>query len=318
MEIEELLSRFKKIASYTISSFALSFKSSYIPLDREGIIFHLYFDDGEVGVGEITPLSSCHQETLSESKAQLITFLKGNKTKLEWSALFSSVEFALSTALIFSREQKISVPVNGLLLGDEKAVLESVETRYLEGVRCFKLKIRESRSDDLLKRIACDFKGVTFRLDGNRMWKWKERKEYFFSLKGLSIDYLEEPFYHESEMEECYEHTGIRYAWDETIGWRELSCEAPKGLKTIVLKPSVLGYYRAIEWIKWGKEKGVDVVISHPFESGLNLTYSALMAQEFLLKSPHGFDSYFQICKDVISYKFYIEKGMLLSECCKV
>ena len=138
MEIDQVCARFRYSPRATISKISLCRCDSQSQLDAkrsflEGLYLFLEFEDRPTCVGEVMPLVGWHRETITQARAQLIQFLDGKKTLGKWKSLYPSVEFALSSALIFKKETSISSPVNALLFGDVNSVIEHAQNLYQEG-----------------------------------------------------------------------------------------------------------------------------------------------------------------------------------------
>ena len=316
MEIDQVCAVLDTLKSYHLKDFFMPLRQSITIrrqtfISRRALFVFLEFEDRPTCVGEVMPLVGWHRETITQARAQLIQFLDGKKTLGKWKSLYPSVEFALSSALIFKKETSISSPVNALLFGDVNSVIEHAQNLYQEGVRCFKLKLTEELSESLPALASSLPSDISFRIDGNKRWSWKKSKDLFYTLSQYPIEYLEEPFQQQIDCIECFKETGIPYAWDESLRENNPFLSPPVGLKAIVLKPSVLGYFPCLEWIRWARSAHLTCVLSHPFESGLNLSYSAQIAEKFSLKGPHGFDSYSQCQEDVLIRPLTISEGKI-------
>jgi O-succinylbenzoate synthase len=112
------------------------------------------------------------------------------------------------------------------------------------------------------------------RLDANRAWTLEEAVEFGNEVRGLNIEYIEEPLRDPRELEVFHRRTGLMFAWDESL--LELTGmpdgALPEGLAAVILKPAILGGVGVIQsWIRAAEERKIDWVVTSCFESGVGL-----------------------------------------------
>ncbi len=312
-----------KITGFDIYVFDLPFSKTFslkgnLISKRKGLIIRLTSSNGAAGFGEISPLPGFSQESLEESRQQIMSFGKKILNKQipnDLSHLFPSVRFGLETAILnllanhnlsfpnalvgnltgpltetFGGDSK-NIPVIGLLEGSMEDVVSEAQRMRKKGFQNFKLKVGAKNISGEIKkvyRVQTILKNQgTLRLDANRFWKFEEALCFGKALKKNSIEYIEEPFKNIStelqRVTEFFQETGISVALDESLsGMNPKNFQPLKGLKAFILKPTILGGIEKTRcWIQRAKALKVQAVISSAFESGIGLSMLAQWAASF-------------------------------------
>ncbi|NTW53642.1 MAG: o-succinylbenzoate synthase [Chlorobaculum sp.] len=276
---------------------------------REGLLLRLKCGP-QLAFGEIAPLPGLHAETLGEALQALTIFIPelsrlGRNTSderrrlLDEATLPPSVATGIEMALVnleavntgllpsfpdaFPPASKI--PVNALLAGDPKSVLERAAQRYAEGFRAFKLKVRQGKLDDAIATIRAfheAFGGKTeLRLDANQSLDFDEAVEFGNALPPGSISYIEEPLTDAALIPEFHAATGLPSALDESLWQRpELLDEiGPAPLEALVIKPNCIGgIAKSLNLAAKARRMDLQAVFSSAFESSVSLGMYALLA----------------------------------------
>ena len=282
--------------------------------ERTGLIVVLTDENGNSGLGEAAPLPGFSSETITTVQAQLSALcqsLKGTDVppKLErlpdgferWLHeydLAPSTRFAIETAVLnlcaanrglplrrlFSDNALDSLSICGLLAGSRGDILKKATLLKDEGYRAVKLKVghRSLEEDiklthDVRKAIGDD---ITLRLDANRAWSVEEVLIFAREVRDCRIEYIEEPVHCYKMMSSNINIRGrLLGALDESL--RELTPESLKDMTlvwAIVLKPTILGLWRSMQFARVAASMGIISVVSSSFESGVGLTSLAELA----------------------------------------
>jgi len=280
---------------------------------RDGLIIRAVSDTGSCGYGETAPLPGLSNESIHEAAEQMQTlrkaiFMSPVPDKLEelsggfaqWLGhieLFPSVRFGFESAVLnmiaHSRNIPLdsllcsnphrTVPINGLLAGDMDEVAKTAAIMVERGLCSLKLKVgRQSLEDDItltrqvLEQIP---EQVSLRLDANRAWGINDAFTFGKAVAGWSIEYIEEPCKSLTLLREMLLKPAMLVGLDESL--TEIEPEELRsfsGVKAIVLKPTVLGLERAMQFARATAEQNIIAVISSSFESRVGLTCLARMA----------------------------------------
>lgn len=317
--------------------------------ERTGFIIGLCSENDHVSFGEISPLPGLTREDISLVETQ-ITSLRSSVLGCdlpdhleELSGGFDdwiggddpvpSVRFGFETAILnlvavtqglplcelISDSPRDSVAVNGLLTGSPVDIIQKA-TKLLEmGYAAFKLKVgRNSIREDTeitrdVRRLIGD--DVILRLDANRAWGIDDALVFAGAVADCKIDYIEEPVETLPMLERLINETGfsLPLALDESL--LELTPEAlssMSGIKAIVLKPTLLGFERAMQFARAATAQGMVPVISSAFESSIGLTALAHLAACVNTNDiPAGLDTLDWFKEDLLVDPLRIEAGRL-------
>ncbi|MCF8382992.1 MAG: o-succinylbenzoate synthase [Chlorobium sp.] len=296
---------------------------------REGIVLALKSGDGKsTAYGEIAPLPGLHNEPLPAAEQQLMAVLTKNDFTESGplsGELYPSVRTGLEMALfnleaqssqqlphLSERAPAPAIALNALLFGDTATVEKRAEEYYRQGYRTFKLKVNAAGAEEALRSIRMlksTYNGsIALRLDANQSMSLDEAVEFSRNVPEGSIEYIEEPLKNPEQIEELHERTSIPSALDETL-WQnpELARSIPsKCLKAYVLKPNRLGGIKAtLALAEQARNKSLQTVFSSTFESGISLSFYALMAACCAaLPSACGLDTFRFLKHDLLDKPF--------------
>ncbi|MFH1688407.1 MAG: o-succinylbenzoate synthase [bacterium] len=283
-------------------------------LRRCGAVVALVDDDGQYHAGEVSPLPGYCSESLEEVTAQLLRLkwslvgtelpqsieeLSGAMASWLGSGGYApSVRFGVESAALgmlaaersmnLSRllcDQPVSsIAVNALLgLGSDDPT-DQLRRRRDEGFRAYKLKVgRRTVREDIAtvnRLLEVLRENESLRLDANRAWSFNDAVRFCQEVDLARIEYVEEPLVESTDpaglVQAC---PALPLALDETLRSIQPS-DLPQfaGLRAIVLKPTVLGCERAMQFARVASRQGLQVVMSSTFETSLGLTAIAHLA----------------------------------------
>jgi len=320
---------------------------------RRGLLLRLASECGRVGWGEIAPLTGFSREDLSQARQQfrlICKMLTGAEvpaglerfdgTFSQWLGaikLFPSIRFGVETAIlqmlaqergvslqrILSDEPRESVVVNALLAGSVDDVLDRARALKDSGYGVFKLKVgARPISEDIelvhrVRQVIGNEAGL--RLDANRAYDLTEAVRMAEAVHGDDIEYIEEPVRTYFELLELT-RTGtfpLPVALDESLLSISPRALIPlRGLKAVVLKPTLLGFAWAVWFARRAQQAGMITVVSSSFESSLGLTMLAALAAGLNggASGPDvavGLDTIDRLGEDLISPPLRIENGRI-------
>ena len=307
-------------------------------MQREGIILALKTAAEDHTVyGEIAPLPGLHKESLESAEEQLVELFAKHETvdhSILHDGLFPSVRTGLEMAMInldaalsgkapsFSERSAPAskhVPVNALLFGDTKQVIQRAENYFNIGYRTFKLKISAGNCDTAIRSIEALHnifgKSIELRLDANQSFSLGEALYLAGEIPEGIVAYIEEPLTYAEHIGEFHAKTALRSALDETL-WQkpELLDQIPvKALSALILKPNRLGGISvALELARWAAAHNLLTVFSSAFESGVSLSFYSWIAASLSSKpAACGLDTYRYLKDDLLATHFRAENGVL-------
>lgn len=293
---------------------------------RKGIKLTLMSGD-IISEGEASPLPGFSTETLQEVEKRLPLIQKKCQNKTMPSVadiltgnlglsknLPASLYFGLELAMLNHHAQRLQTPLSALLLpytgatqvGDAKRnallsgtsqhIFSTCKKKLTQGFQCFKLKVGAKPPQDeiaIIKALLAMMPSyATLRLDANRLWDLQTAVEVGAAISHPQIDYIEEPLKNPSGWTSFYQKTGIPIALDESLIENKGQWTLFKGLKALILKPTLLGgIYPSIQLAKRGMREGLVPVISSTFESPIALKGLAQLAASLPIATYHGLDS---------------------------
>ena len=302
---------------------------------REGALLRLDGADGAVGWGDAAPLPGFSRETLGEAHAALdaaSAALVGRDLDpaeaarpdsplhraLDAAGLPSSARFALDLALLDLAAQAtsrtlpqllhpdpaVTLPLNGLLMGDRETVVAQAETLAASGYAAVKLKIGrqsvEADAETVRAVRAALGPGVALRLDANRAWTVNQATAFAEAVADQTIAYVEEPLRDPAGLPALWADTGLPVALDETLQEPGGAAHVRGWAAAVVLKPTLVGgLVMALRLAATARAVGVRPVLSAAFESGVGLRGVAALAAATGAE-PAGLDTYRWLAEDVV------------------
>lgn len=262
---------------------------------REGIILQLTNKTGEIGLGEIAPLSWFGSETLSEA----LDFCRRLQKKITTETIFSipdnlpSCKFGFESAWEFfqqvyveEKEELSSNFYSGLLPGGE-AALEIWQQLWEEGYRTFKWKIgvdKIQRELEIFQQLVKELPTeINLRLDANGGLSFEEAKQWLEICENINIvEFLEQPLPVDnfSEMLELSNSYSTPIALDESVAnLRKMQQYYQQGWSGIfVIKPAIFG--SRAELRNFCQAYLIDAVFSSVFETRIARKAALQLATE--------------------------------------
>lgn len=290
---------------------------------RTGLILELTDKNQNIGYGEISPLPFYSDESMVQGEEEMgevsksILNLSISSTDdifdfTKAAKLSGSVSFGIESALLetLSRslnkktEQLLSenslneIVINALLSGRKQEIIDKAKELKNRNYRSVKLKVGSlsvEQATELTEQVNQVLTGqAAIRLDFNQRWRLNDIIRFYGNVKQLPIEYLEEPLADISQMNQLdSDPLNIPFALDEqlrTISPHEIS--AFKNLKAVILKPTVLGLGRTLEFAKIAREHKILSVISSTFESQVGMVMLARVASSLNQNNcPMGLDT---------------------------
>lgn len=294
--------------------------------ERTGLLLQLEDHSGRQAEGEIAPLPGVHSETLEDCLRQL----HAGFAEFKWPHLSPSVRFGLEMAQWNLREQQgqttpagpltalAPLPVNGLLTGSGADLVAECERLQSAGVQAVKLKVgRESVATDVERvQTVRETLGpeAELRLDANRAWTLEQAHAFAKQIQGCEIAYCEEPLQRPEDLPKLHERTNLPLALDESLWTNPEPSTLPlQGIRAVILKPGVLGGWRASSrWVRWTKKQRLRVVFTSCFESGLGLAWIARMTTTLSrTPTPCGLDTGKWLAQDLVDPSPEVSEGFL-------
>ncbi|GAQ91163.1 isochorismate synthase [Klebsormidium nitens] len=243
---------------------------------------------------------------------------------IDAAALLPSVRCGLETALLTLLANHVGVPLSKLLLGrpslprggastngelplgspqgplvcallasegsPEEAAEEAREA-VTRGFCTLKLKVarRSSPTADAAAIAAVRAAvgpDVMLRADANRRWTLDQATQFGLAVRGLGLQYVEEPVDNPSDIAEFHQRTGVAVALDESVdeglvgnAQTDLPLGTQQSVVALVIKPSRVGGIEATAALaRWASKRGISTVISAAFESSVGLSAYAELA----------------------------------------
>ncbi len=316
---------------------------------RTGFIIELHAENDYVALGEISPLLGLSREGMTQAETEM-AFLRSSVTGRDlpdhleeisggfnnWLRRYNlvpSVRFGFEMAVLnlmaatrgvplcklISDSPRDSIAINGLLTGSHDQIMQKAAKLLEMGYMAFKLKVgRNSIQEDIeitrdLRQLIGD--DTTLRLDANRAWSIDDALAFGKAVADHKIDYIEEPVKTLALLKKLINQIDLSLplALDESL--LELTPEAlpsVSGVKAIVLKPTLLGFEKAMQFARPAISLGMTPVVSSAFESGVGLETLAQMAACInVMDVPVGLDTLDWFEEDLLVDPLRIKMGRL-------
>ncbi len=318
--------------------------------ERSGLAMELADERGHSGLGEVSPLPRLSAEDLPVVESQLLSLrhtlkaAQAPRNLQELSGGFArwlgrydlapSVRFGFETAVLnliadshqlplrrlISDKPRDSISVNGLLSGSRSEILDKAAKLCGEGYRAVKLKVGHRPLDEDIQTTQevrrCIGNDVALRLDANRSWSAEDALAFARGVADCRIDYIEEPV-QDYGMLVSMSNKAAAYvppvAMDESL--LEFTPETLRPfskLKAIILKPTLLGFERSMQFGRRAISLGITPVVSSAFETSLGLTALAELAACLdTTDIPVGLDTLDWFVRDLTVHSVRVKNGRL-------
>ncbi|PVZ68191.1 o-succinylbenzoate synthase [Pelagibaculum spongiae] len=269
---------------------------------RNGWLVRLQ-DEHSEGWGEIAPLPGFSQERAQDIPERLAQWLE-NPQQVE---LPPSASFGLSAAVNELLQAELTAPADiqccPLLLKDQLLVDKPFDPQLLQHwteLGEVKLKVGNDPSEDRQKllQLLQYFPGKV-RLDANQQWTFEQALQFAKDLPLQRISFIEEPLQNFSDTERMYaqlqafyQKTAMHFALDETVQQSGFKLQMLQGLRTLVIKPTLVGSIsRCCSLAEQALQQQLQVIFSSSFESSLAVGQIAAMAQHLVPHELAGLDT---------------------------
>ncbi len=316
---------------------------------RAGLLVSLVDEAGNRSYGEVSPLEGFSRETIDDARKELQSLRRrvlGSTVPpslenldgafQDWLGSVStagSVRFGFETATLNLMATRKGMPlskliaenplsairVNGLLSGKTSEIITRLDSLLENGYTSFKLKVGGMSVKDAVS-LTVDVRSrlgdnVSLRLDGNRSWGIGEALEFMSSVNKLKIEYIEEPVRNLSQLRKLLteKKRTMPVALDESLlEIQPDDLEPSYKIAAIVIKPTLLGFEKAMLFARSAKEAGITAVISSSFESSVGLgALASLAAAVADANTAMGMDTLDWFEHDLSERPVQIEKGKI-------
>ena len=333
-----------KIVSSTIQQYTLPLTrpltTDTSQTTRQGLVLTLESDTALKGYGEISPLQGLHKENLSEATKQLwkcrshfpgisitddMLSFNGGLSKGLPINLYPSVRCGIEMAILDLVVQTEglpfplpeALPVNALLVPNDKSIGKEVDQLLSQGFSCLKMKVARGpleKDIEAVNTVLSQIQGTaSLRLDANRGWILQQAQQFCNAIDLQSIEYIEEPTQNPADHARLNPSGDVPIALDETLA--ETDCEQldKKYYRAVVLKPSVLGgFEKTAQIVRWAQQHHLTPVISSAFQTSLaTRMYLIFAALNGITQTPLGLDTLKWFQEDLLSTPLEIEAGKI-------
>jgi O-succinylbenzoate synthase len=249
--------------------------------------------------GEAAPLPGFSTETLS----QVIQAAR----QQQWDR-YPSLQFAHASLSATTAHGRL--PVSALLMDGPLKLHEQIERAGQLPHAAIKLKVaRGVNLQEDITRVRtlrrCMRPDQQLRLDANRAWSYDQALTFARAVADCSLEYVEEPCDSPADFERLYAATGIPYALDETLREPFDLADFPHAA-ALIIKPTLMGGPQACHSLC---HRGISLVFSATFESGVGLTNVARLAATYSSEIPVGLDTYRWLANDVLTPRLLLDGG---------
>ncbi|AJQ97147.1 o-succinylbenzoate synthase [Gynuella sunshinyii] len=261
--------------------------------DRQGLLLKWQLADRAIWT-EVSPLPGYSRETLAQCLTQLRDWYAAGPelsitTLQQWSdpGWYPAVNFGLRSALLAWQFPEPEQPQICQLLSYQDGVSQNTAD-------CIKIKVGQRPLVEDIRRVQqlldSGFSG-RIRLDANGSWTLEQLDMFNRLPEYTAIEWFEEPLCHREDYRYWSQYSDIPYALDESLYQVSKMPDYYSGLAAFILKPTLLGYDRTDKLIQYGRQLGVQCVLSSSFESPVGMELIYRMAQSYKLSGAQGLDT---------------------------
>ena len=264
---------------------------------REGLVLVLTSDTGREGTGEASPLPGYSPDTIDDAAAALLLHPEraqrveglSDVAKVSSSITSPSARFAIETAMLDLLAQESGVPVHRLFRETSPApiprsallpppcdarTISAAQDAISRGIRTLKLKLGSRPFADELAALvalrAAIGDAIELRLDANG-GMGEHAAERLRTLAAVRPAFVEEPLSGRALLRLL--PGAVAVAADESLADPQIADAllAHPGLGAVVVKPALLGFFRAREIAVTAQRRGLPVVVTHLFDGPIAL-----------------------------------------------
>jgi O-succinylbenzoate synthase len=265
---------------------------------REGLLLRQPRQDVDTW-GEAAPLPGFSAESLS----QVIQAA----SKQQWDR-YPCLQFAYAS--LSSPAAHGRLPLSALLMDGSDQLQQQIERASRLPHAAIKLKVaRAAMLDEDIARVRtlrrCMRPDQRLRLDANRGWSYDQALTFARAVADCPLEYVEEPCDSPADFERLHAASGLPYALDETLREPVDLADFPHAA-ALIIKPTLMGSPQA--WHSLHR-RGIPLVFSATFESGVGLTNVARLAAMYSPDVPVGLDTYRWLASDVLTPRLLLDGG---------
>ncbi|WP_432460396.1 MULTISPECIES: o-succinylbenzoate synthase [unclassified Agarivorans] len=255
---------------------------------RQGLYLDVCFNDGRRGRGEVAPLPGFSEETLDQAEQQLLDYLQGHSIR----KFYPSVAFAIDCC-VAGMPPEVPIKVAYPLLDGDFAQCQQTLDRSHATLAKLKVARNSPKSDlELITQLQQHYPQLRLRLDANQSWLWNQAIYVLENIDLNRIDYIEEPLVNSQQCAMLAKRTQVGIALDETLQDSSYRYHYFDGLRSLVLKPSLIGtWHRCTSLIDQAHADQVSCVLSSAYESEIGLQWIQNMAKDFTPEQAPGLDT---------------------------
>ncbi|MCG5499433.1 o-succinylbenzoate synthase [Ectothiorhodospira lacustris] len=266
---------------------------------REGLLLEWCRPRADSLWSEISPLPGFSQATLDQCLQQIRQILDRGGAPVDRfrhlpTTTAPEVRFGLEAGLLQWTQHlppAASVPRCCLIRHDDALDLADDPEPL-----CFKLKVgRDALATDIdrIQHVAAQLaEGQWLRLDANRSWNLEQAETLCQAIDRQRIQFIEEPLRAGSDYRQWWPHTGIPFAWDETLREGKTPDLWTPGLGALVIKPMLTGLNRSSILVHQARRRGIPAILSAAYESNLSLDLYARLVHHWDIRGPQGLDTF--------------------------
>lgn len=323
--------------------FREEFRASHgVMAAREGFVVYIEDTEGNIGLGDASPLTSFTGETLDDAARFLDAWLDQFRsgTPAGSADVPPSAAAAIECAVLdiaanragrmlarfISRgtetpgPARSPVPVNAVLpIGDPAALAAAAAELRAEGFRTFKLKAGAGAEANVAAvRAVRDAVGpeAAIRLDANGAWDEDEAVRQLTALRDFDIEFVEQPVPPGdgalAAMDRIRQATGVAIAADESLApGTDVDAVLPH-VDAVVLKPGIHGASATHDFMRAAVRAGKRAVVTTTFDTGIGTALAAHLAA--LIPEPRpacGLDTLRFLEGDIVTGVPQVEGGEL-------
>ncbi len=255
---------------------------------KEGLFFILETEQ-QYSYGEYAPHPATFQTPLATLERALVQLCDAGSITVSKLSPPLQWGFVMALSWLFPEiggwnlpnRLPIRVPLNGLITDLRTALQPSTS---VPPYSTFKLKIGRLPVDEeiaLIQQFHQQYPDVQLRLDANQRLSFDQAKRLLTALRGLPIEYVEDPTADSEEYPALFHQTGIPIALDETLtsSWLKTHSASPLDwLAALVIKPPRYGDLTTIcHLVATAHQHHIPLVLSAAYESTLTLHWLALV-----------------------------------------
>jgi o-succinylbenzoate synthase len=311
------------------------FNSHFSIKHRTGIIIKLENEDGQTFYGEVSPLPRYSTESYVDAiscirKVQNSLKIGGStnaETLLNTASSVPSLVYGIESAIKGLSWQSNSlinnkIKVNSLVgIMNEADTINLVEQYIKNGINTLKLKIGRLEFDKDLKiinSITKKFPNIILRLDVNGVWDIEHAFAVIKKLSNFHIEYIEQPVSDLDDLIILSKNSSIPLAADESIQTNSdfYKVIESKTIQHIVIKPSMHGFDKTVNFINIANKANVKTIISSLFESPIGKAANIYLAIQCEESTAHGLMPEVDSKDFRVTHPYKYENGFLTLNYC--